>query len=94
MENDSVEIPLRFNISDSIITRFASHMVIQRVEGYSTKGIFKILFFEANQRIRLSEEEELPKECQANCVASIVVTAEKLSKFIKVLQQMNKENPS
>lgn len=79
-EKQSKLVPIKFNISDSIITRFATNIVVQIVGSE-----FRILFFEQSPVIVL-HGEQLPKEIQANCVASVVVTADKLPKFIKTLQ--------
>ncbi len=76
-----VAVPLRWNVPDNIITRYASNIVVQRLENE-----FKILFFEICPDIKLAIEQRIPEEVQANCVASIVVSAGKLDAFIKVLQ--------
>jgi hypothetical protein len=74
-------VPIKFYISDQIITRFASNMTIQIVENE-----FKISFFEMKPDIILSPSESVPKEVRADCVASVIVTANKLPKFIEALQ--------
>lgn len=77
-----VAVPINWNISDNIITRFASNMVVQLLEDE-----FKISFFETAPDIKLGLEGKLPKEVQANCVASIIISAQKLPIFIKALQK-------
>lgn len=75
-------IPIKYNISDQIITRFASNMVVQTIENE-----FKISFFEMKPEIILGPSSSIPKEARAECVASVIVTPEKLPKFIEALQK-------
>jgi len=82
------EVPIKFNIPPTIITRFASNMVIQTLENE-----FKISFFEVKPEIRLDPSDEIPDEVLADCVASVIVNASKLPSFIKILQkQVDKYN--
>ncbi len=76
-----IKVPVKFNIPDNIITRFATNMTVQIIENE-----FKISFFEQFPPIRLSQAEPPPKEVQANCVASVVVTVDRLPRFIEALQ--------
>ena len=75
-------VPIKWYIPDNIIARFASNMVIQTIESE-----FKISFFEMKPGILLQTSETLPKEVRADCVASVIVTADRLPKFIEVLQK-------
>lgn len=77
-----IAVPLKWNIPDNIITRFASNMVVQILENE-----FKISFFEVTPDIKLGLENKLPDEVQANCVASIIISAEKLPVFVEALQK-------
>jgi len=77
----TLRIPVKYNIPDNIITRYATNMVVQVIENE-----FKISFFEQFQPIILDKNQPLPKEIQANCVASVIVTAKKMPKFLEVLQ--------
>ncbi len=74
--------PIRWDIPDYIITRFASNMIIQNIE-----DDFKISFFEIKPPIVLGPSDPRPKEVRAECVASIIVTPERLPKFIEALQK-------
>lgn len=74
-------VPLKYNIPDNIITRFTTNMTVQ-----SIKNEFKISFFEQNLPIRIDNTQPPPKEIQATCVASVIVTADRLPGFIKVLE--------
>ena len=77
-----VPIPLKWYIPDQIITRFASNMVVQTIENE-----FKISFFEIKPDIVLDPSNPLPKEVRAECVTSVIVTADRLPKFIEALQK-------
>jgi len=77
-----VKVPIKWNIPPTIITRFASNMVIQTLENE-----FKISFFEIKPEIRVDPSEEIPDEVLADCVASVIVTADKMPSFIEILQQ-------
>jgi len=68
-------------VPNDIITRFATHLIIQTIE-----GAFKISFFEIQPGIRL-EGDPLLTEFPANCISSIYVTPEVLEKGLEVLQQ-------
>lgn len=74
-------VPLRWFIPDNLITRFASNMIVQSIENE-----FKISFFEIKPPIRLGPSDPLPKEVVAECVSSVIVTPERLPKFIQALQ--------
>lgn len=75
-------VPLKYNIPDNLITRFATNMVVQIIETE-----FKISFFEQSPPIRLNTSQPPPKEVLSNCVASVIVSADRLPNFIKVLQR-------
>jgi len=76
-----VGIPIKWHVSDNIITRFASNMVVQAIENE-----FKISFFETKPEINLDPSAKPPKEMPAECVASVIITADRLQNFIDVLQ--------
>lgn len=77
----AVQIPIKWRISDSIVTRFASNVVIQTIENE-----FKVSFFEIKPEIKISPSDEVPHEVLADCVASVIITADRMPKFIKALQ--------
>lgn len=76
-------VPIEWNIPDTIITRFASHMIVQIIEGTE----FKISFFELKPEIHLIPPQTVPNTVKADCVASVVVTADRVRKIIEVLQR-------
>jgi hypothetical protein len=76
------EVPIKWNIPDNIITRFANNVVIQKIE-----NVFKISFFETKPDILLGNlQDTISTEVQADCVASIVMTPDKLAKLTGILQ--------
>ena len=84
-EVQQIAVPIKWHIPDNIITRFASNMTVQFLESE-----FKISFFEIKPEIRLDPSGPLPKEIQAECVASVIITVDRLPKFIAALQtQLN-----
>lgn len=82
ISKQGVAVPIKWYIPDNIITRFASNMIVQTVENE-----FKISFFEIKPEIIFQPSEPTPKEVRAECVASVIVTAERLPKFIEALQK-------
>jgi hypothetical protein len=82
------EVPIEWHLPDGLMTPFATNMLIQTIENE-----FKISFFEIKPMIRLSDSEPIPSKVKAVCVASVIVTADRLPKFIEVLQsQLDKYN--
>lgn len=79
-------IPIKYHIPDTIISRFTTNMTIQILQTE-----FKICFFEAKPEIRLGPNPKPLNEVQADCVASIIVTPDRLSQFIDVLQEQLKK---
>ena len=77
-----IPVPIEWHISDNIVTRFASNIVVQVIENE-----FKISFFELNPDIHLTPIEPPSDKVKADCVASVIVTPDRLPKFIEVLQR-------
>lgn len=75
-------VPLEWNVPEGIATPFATNMVVQLMENE-----FKVSFFEAKPPIQLDGSTPLPKAVRADYVAGVIVSAERLSKFIEVLQK-------
>jgi len=74
-------IPIEWHMPDGIITPFATNMIVQTIENE-----FKISFFEIKPSVRLLDSDPFPDKVRADCVASVIVTPERLPKFIKALQ--------
>lgn len=79
------EIPVEWHIGDNVISRYATNMVVQR-----TEHEFIISFFEIKPLILLTPKdvERLEKidSVRAECIARVVVAAERMPLFIQVLQ--------
>jgi hypothetical protein len=80
-EVQKIPVPIEWHISDNIITRFTTNMTVQIIENE-----FKISFFEIKPDIILGPSP-VPREVRAECVGSVIVTADRLPKFIEVLQK-------
>jgi hypothetical protein len=82
-------IPIEWHVPDTIITRFASNMVIQSFE-----NVFKISFFEIKPEIHLTPPQIPQSTIRADCVASVIVTPDKFSQMVEVLQRQIKKPES
>jgi hypothetical protein len=83
-----LQLPIKWNVQDHIITRFSTNMLVQVIENE-----FKLSFFEVKPPIRFKESDPNPSEVNADCVASVIVTADRLPNFIRALQdQLDKYN--
>ena len=80
-EMELKKLPIKWNVPDSIVTRFASNMVVQTIEDY-----FKLSFFEIKPEIHLVAPSKPPTEIKADCVASIIVTPDKFALIVEVLK--------
>jgi hypothetical protein len=77
-----IGLPIKWNTPDNIISRYASNFVVQILENEC-----KISFFEINPDFRLGLENKVPTEIQADCVANIIISINKLPVFIDLLQR-------
>lgn len=78
-------VPIEWYMPEGVMTPFASNMLIQTMENE-----FKVSFFELKPAVRISNSEPLPTKVRADCVASVIITADRLPKFITALQaQLN-----
>lgn len=84
---ESVNVPLDFHIPKGLISRYATNMTIQQGENE-----FIISFFEVIPPILLGTPEDRAKkisamkEIRAECVARLIVAADKLPSFIGAMQ--------
>jgi hypothetical protein len=82
-----ISVPLEWNVSNDIVARYATNMVVQRLENE-----FLITFFEVKPPILLGEPDQIAKRVkelksiQANCVAQVIVAADKMPSFVKALE--------
>ena len=82
-----IEIPIEWNIPDDLVARYATNMVVQRLENE-----FIISFFEIKPPIILLEPDKIEsklkelKSIRANCVAQIIVSDDKMPNFVSALE--------
>jgi hypothetical protein len=83
----NITLPVDWHVSENIQSRYATNMVSQPIQHE-----FVISFFEAQPPILVGTPEENKMRFQelgairAECVARIIVAAERLPEFIEVLQ--------
>lgn len=83
-ENSSLkkkELPIEWRMPEGKMTPFATNMFVQIIENE-----FKISFFEVKPPLRFNESDPWPEKAIADCVSSVIITADRLPKFIEVLQ--------
>lgn len=86
-QDQSQVLPVEWNVPEDMVARYATNMVVQRLENE-----FLISFFEIRPPIILGEPAEVIKKYQqmksvtANCVARIIVAAEKMPSFVNALE--------
>jgi len=82
------ELPIDWHVPDDVLVRYASNMVVQRLENE-----YLISFFEVRPPIFLGTPEQIIQQAnnlvsiRANCIAQIYVAANKMPEFAKVFQQ-------
>ena len=76
-------IPMVWNFPDDLLSGYATNMLVQAGE----QELF-ISFFELQQPVLLAPEDAAKLESvKAECIAKIIVTPERLTAFIEVLQK-------
>ena|SRR5258708_3755625 len=91
-EPQQVPIPIEWNIPDDIVTRFATNMVVQKIEAGYLISFFEILPpLILGQPNDILEQLKQLKSVRANCFARIVVADAKMTEFSNVLQAMLKQ---
>ncbi len=95
-ERETIAVPMEMFIPDSLSTKYATNMVVQH-----TEHEFIIFFFEAQPPLVIGTPEEQKealqkiKKVKAECVAKIVVAANRMPEFVNVFQtnlrQFNKK---
>jgi len=76
-------IPMVWNFPDDLLSGYATNILVQTGE----QELF-ISFFELQQPVVLAPEDVAKIESvNAECIARIIVTPERLSKFIEALQK-------
>jgi Protein of unknown function (DUF3467) len=80
-------LPIEWHFPEHITSRYATNLVVQH-----TEHEFTISFFELHPPLLLGSPEERKaqlehiKSVRAECVARIIVAAERMPEFLKVLQ--------
>ena len=83
-----VAVPLEWKVPEGLATPYATNMLVQIMESE-----FKIMFFEVKPPIILDATQSAPTKVIADCVGSVIVSPERLSKFIELLKkQLDKYN--
>ena len=81
-------IPLEYHVSADVQSKYATNLVVQHSEHE-----FLIHFFEARRPLLLGSPDEIDskleslKSVRAECVARIIVTADRMPDFVDVLQK-------
>jgi len=85
-KQQDVNLTVEWNIPNNMASTFVTNFLIQKIEDE-----FKILFFEIKPPIVLNEtdREEVKKRgtVRADCVGGIVVTPDRLVKFVEILNE-------
>lgn len=80
-------LPISWNVADDLVSRYATHLVVQHGENE-----YILSLFEVRPPLLVGRPEETLEKLnqldaiQANCVARIIVAADRLPEFAKVLQ--------
>jgi hypothetical protein len=80
-------VPVEWHFPDDIVSRYSTNLVVQH-----TEHEFSISFFEVRPPIILGSPEQVQAALQriesipAVCVARIIVAAERMPEFVRVLQ--------
>jgi len=83
-----IKLPIQWNLPDGLTSHYATNIVVQRGEHE-----FIISFFEVIPPIALGTREERmaqlkdQESVKAECVARVIIAAEKMPGFIEALQE-------
>lgn len=84
---EGLSIPLTWNVPPGLVSRYATNFVVQHSDHE-----FAIYFFEALPPLLIGEPSEVKRQLQqigsisANCVAKVIVAAERMPQLIALLQ--------
>jgi hypothetical protein len=81
-EGGFVKVPIKYNIPDTITTKFVTNSTVQIMEEE-----FKISFFEMKPKLSFDKKDKLPSDIQVDCVAAVVMTPNRISRLIGALQK-------
>ena len=80
-KKEQAKLPIEWHVPEGLMTPFATNMLVQIIENE-----FKLSFFELKPAIRVDASAPLPEKVRADCVASVIITADRLPKIIEALQ--------
>ena len=87
-----IQSKIEWNVPPDLVARYATNLVVQRMENE-----YLISFFEIKPPILLGEKDEvirMAKEMKyitANCVAQVIVAADKMPGFVEALSKNLKD---
>jgi hypothetical protein len=77
------QIPMIWDIPEDMGSGYATNMLVQ-----SGEHEFFVSFFEANPPVILDPKDiEKIESVRADCIARVIISAERMGRFIEVLQQ-------
>jgi len=86
IEIRQVEVPIEWYVPESLVSRYATNMIVQHSEHE-----FILSFFETPPPLILGESrsEDLKKlkSIRATCVAQIIVARDRMPRFVDVMQE-------
>lgn len=81
-KDEFVKVPIRYHIPDTIITKYVTNSTVQILEEE-----FKISFFEMKPELCFDKNAKPPSDIQVDCVAAVIMTAERVSRLIDALKR-------
>jgi hypothetical protein len=82
LKEENTIVPIEWCVPEGIMTPFATNMVVQSMENE-----FKVSFFEIKPPIQLGNAPLRADKVRADYLAGVIISADRLPKFIDVLQQ-------
>lgn len=82
-----IKVPIDWNYPENIISRYATNLIVQHSEHE-----FILSFFEVFPPVLLGSPDEQKKQAaeiksiKSECVARVVVSADRMADFVRVLQ--------
>jgi hypothetical protein len=86
-ESEGIYVPIEWHMPEDLISRYANNIVVQ-----FEQHEFIVCFFEVRPPILIGSSEEIKAKLEqtesvrAECVARIIVAADRMPSFIKALQ--------
>lgn len=80
-KDKEITLPIKWNISNNITTKFSDHFVIQPINNN-----FRLSFFETNPEININNNKE-KGFIECNCISKIVIEKEDMLKLKKLIEK-------